>query len=115
MAYPSVGQSAAIQESTTIQTNTTNAGIYYGALITQMDGLVVFARAEGAVHLRQHCTPDPDTRAHEHLGEEEQKGEKKEEAFSGFSDLLLCDASSNSIAHACFSSNQKKMSYRNKY
>ena len=40
VVYPSVGQSATIQNSTVVQTNATNAGVYDGALITQVDGMV---------------------------------------------------------------------------
>jgi hypothetical protein len=40
VGYATVGASVAIADSTTTATNATNAGIYDGALITQMDGMV---------------------------------------------------------------------------
>ena len=40
VAYPSVGQSLVIADSATTSTNATNAGIYDGAMITQVDGKV---------------------------------------------------------------------------
>ena len=39
-AFPSVGATVTIADSTTTATNATNAGIYDGALITQIDGMV---------------------------------------------------------------------------
>jgi hypothetical protein len=40
VVYPRVGESVAIADSQTTSSNTTNVGIYDGALITQMDGMV---------------------------------------------------------------------------